>query len=184
VSAPDVQRAIARDEWQWFGSAGHLIVGQDCRFHLCTLVGGWLVSTVGEWLPDSASWHIYAETRGVTLEGRGDERRADFLNKVGYMEIGYGRKYETMVFRASVERCTAEDCDCGAPLVQKWNELDAAGYNLRGDAQRGHQAMCEKWSTIAAEDLAACRVCGCTDDEACDDGCYWVEADLCSRCAA
>jgi hypothetical protein len=31
-------------------------------------------------------------------------------------------------------------------------------------------------------DEAACRVCGCTELEACDGGCIWVEADLCSRC--
>ncbi len=30
----------------------------------------------------------------------------------------------------------------------------------------------------------ACRVCGCTEFRACGpDGCCWVEADLCSRCA-
>lgn len=28
----------------------------------------------------------------------------------------------------------------------------------------------------------ACRVCGCTDLWACDDGCFWVEPDLCSSC--
>ncbi len=28
-----------------------------------------------------------------------------------------------------------------------------------------------------------CRVCGCTDDHACDGGCHWVEPDLCSACA-
>lgn len=28
-----------------------------------------------------------------------------------------------------------------------------------------------------------CRVCGCTYDDPCDEGCYWVEADLCSQCA-
>lgn len=28
-----------------------------------------------------------------------------------------------------------------------------------------------------------CRKCGCTDDRACEGGCYWVENDLCSRCA-
>ncbi len=28
-----------------------------------------------------------------------------------------------------------------------------------------------------------CRVCGCTDDNACLGGCYWVEDDLCSECA-
>lgn len=28
-----------------------------------------------------------------------------------------------------------------------------------------------------------CRVCGCTWDHACEGGCYWVEPDLCSKCA-
>lgn len=30
----------------------------------------------------------------------------------------------------------------------------------------------------------ACRGCGCTDDHACPGGCFWVEPDLCSACAA
>lgn len=29
----------------------------------------------------------------------------------------------------------------------------------------------------------ACRVCGCTDRHGCPQGCWWVEADLCSACA-
>jgi hypothetical protein len=28
-----------------------------------------------------------------------------------------------------------------------------------------------------------CRVCGCTDDNACPGSCWWVEPDLCSVCA-
>lgn len=28
-----------------------------------------------------------------------------------------------------------------------------------------------------------CRICGCTWDNACPGGCYWVEPDLCSKCA-
>lgn len=28
-----------------------------------------------------------------------------------------------------------------------------------------------------------CRVCGCTDDDACEGGCWWVDADLCSACS-
>lgn len=31
-------------------------------------------------------------------------------------------------------------------------------------------------------DPNACRGCGCTEDHACDGGCYWVEPNLCSRC--
>jgi len=32
-------------------------------------------------------------------------------------------------------------------------------------------------------DTRTCRVCGCTDEDACEGGCEWVEDDLCSRCA-
>ncbi len=27
-----------------------------------------------------------------------------------------------------------------------------------------------------------CRVCGCTQNRACPEGCWWVEEDLCSAC--
>ena len=37
------------------------------------------------------------------------------------------------------------------------------------------------------EQEEACRVCGCTQNDACWDeeegACYWVEEDLCSACA-
>jgi hypothetical protein len=40
---------------------------------------------------------------------------------------------------------------------------------------------------VVDDEVAACRVCGCTDDEACEGGCWWVEdpqglGDLCSAC--
>lgn len=31
--------------------------------------------------------------------------------------------------------------------------------------------------------LSSCRQCGCSDWMSCDEGCWWVEPDLCSRCA-
>lgn len=31
--------------------------------------------------------------------------------------------------------------------------------------------------------LPACRKCGCTEHAACNDGCSWIERDLCSTCA-
>lgn len=30
--------------------------------------------------------------------------------------------------------------------------------------------------------IQKCRVCGCTEREPCDEGCCWVEYDLCSAC--
>ena len=35
---------------------------------------------------------------------------------------------------------------------------------------------------VSCLDAPRCRVCGCTDDNACPGGCYWVEEDLCSEC--
>lgn len=29
-----------------------------------------------------------------------------------------------------------------------------------------------------------CRVCGCTEEDPCDEGCWWIEPDLCSACGA
>jgi len=31
-------------------------------------------------------------------------------------------------------------------------------------------------------DLRHCRICGCSDDDPCDDGCTWAEGNLCSAC--
>lgn len=42
---------------------------------------------------------------------------------------------------------------------------------------------CQRELGIGLNPGVACRVCGCTDEQACPGGCYWVESDLCSRCA-
>lgn len=34
------------------------------------------------------------------------------------------------------------------------------------------------------QSVRRCRVCGCTDDEGCLEGCYWVEEGLCSSCVS
>lgn len=65
---------VSRAGWRWFGYGGHLVVSSRCAFHLATLVGGVLVSTIGHWLPK----------HGDAVE-----------------EIGSGRTFETMVFRCS-----------------------------------------------------------------------------------
>jgi hypothetical protein len=43
------------------------------------------------------------------------------------------------------------------------------------------EASCAKTEKEPAEQK--CRVCGCTWENACPGGCYWVEPDLCSQCA-
>ena len=133
-----------REKWKWFGTPGRFIASSHCRFHMCTLVGKYLVSTVGEWVPGESTQEIIARSRGVKLEGQGDYREADFLRKLGHQEIGCERKYETMVFKAGA-MCKLPGCKCGLPEIDG-SELDFGGYNERGDATEGHMKLCAKWA--------------------------------------
>jgi hypothetical protein len=45
------------------------------------------------------------------------------------------------------------------------------------------QAACANYVPTELFEEQKCRVCGCTDNNACEGGCSWVEDDLCSRCA-
>jgi hypothetical protein len=47
---------------RWFGHAGHFICAEWCRFHLCTQVGPYLISTVGEYVPDAPVREILAQS--------------------------------------------------------------------------------------------------------------------------
>lgn len=71
ASIPD---AVPRGDWYWCGYAGHLIVADQCRYHLNTRVGNVIVSTVGDYRPSH----------------KGGERE----------RIGCDRFFETYVFRA------------------------------------------------------------------------------------
>lgn len=52
------------------------------------------------------------------------------------------------------------------------------------DAIRRHKPKLRGSSVrITIEDLQVCRKCGCTEDDACEGGCWWVESDLCSSCS-
>ncbi len=135
---------MKQSDWVWFGGPGHFICSFDCRFHLCTKVGDYLVSTVGEYFPDSPVREIYATSRKITLEGKGDARKADYMKRVGYEEIGCGRKYETMVFLAG-KPCASKECGCGLPAISG-SELDFEGYNDARAANAGHLDLCKKWS--------------------------------------
>jgi hypothetical protein len=133
-------------DWIWMPHPAHFIGGRDCQFHLSTLVGDYIVSTVGEYHPDKEVRAIHAKVSGVVIEGRGDEWDYNFFKRFGYMDIGRDRKYETMVFRAkpSEERC------CPFAIDLDGGETDFAGYNSAEDATKGHNELCVKWSTVIA----------------------------------
>ncbi len=136
---------LKREDWVWMPHPAHLIVGNECRFRLATYVGGYIVSTVGEWLPGESVREIMAQSRGITLEGIGDAREYDFMRKIGFMEIGLDRTYETMVFPAKTRSDVSRRC-CPWECVHDKGEVDFDGYQDAVNAYRGHMIRCEKWS--------------------------------------
>lgn len=123
-STAEVKR-ISESAWIWYGRPAHFICAEWCRFHMATKIGGYIVSSVG----------LYIHPRHV-----GGSEQQDYAyrrkNPNGE-EIGCGRFYETMVFRAG-EPCKAEGCACGLPTISG-SEIDSDGYQTTGEAHEGHR---------------------------------------------
>ena len=116
-----------------------------------TYVNGYIVSTVGEYVPDSGVRRIYRESRGMSgNELRGDAEEHDFIKQTadkdfkGYgEEIGVGRKYETMVFPAR-----KSDKKCCPYEMSSFSEIDSNGYNTAEDAYKGHMKFVKKYTHL------------------------------------
>lgn len=144
-----------KHQWQWFGNAGHLIVGQWCRFHLCTLVGKHLISTVGEYWPERSVREIHAEVHDPAWLAKNKSRRGDdfdfaYMKRFGYETIGCDRKYETFVFLAGTP-CEAKGCNCGLPGISG-DELDSLPANDARTATSNHMELCSKFSDSGIEE--------------------------------
>lgn len=105
-----------------------------------------MVSTVGELWQDRAVREIHAQVRDpewlvMNVHLKGDDFDHAYMQKFGYQEIGYDRKYETMVFEITGEEC---QCGCGLPKIVP-SELDSSSYNDAKAATEGHEKICRKW---------------------------------------
>lgn len=109
---------IPTSEWKWYGYAGHLIVASRCAYHLSTRIGGYLVSTVGDFRRDGD-----VKTRETI--GAGDDAF-----------------FETFVFK-----CDGEEAS-GDPNVVAFSEIDRERYATSIEAERGHYRFCDKYASI------------------------------------
>jgi len=139
---------VNRRDWVHMPHAAHFVCGHKCRFHLATYVGDYIVSTVGEYVPDSEIQIMFALMRENPLTERGDAREAEFLRKFGFEEIGLGRTYETMVFPAKRREDPAAQC-CPWEIAEI-TEVEFAAYHDPVSATAGHQALCEKYANLDA----------------------------------
>lgn len=137
-------KTIPAEQWIWMGHPAHFIGGFDCRFHMATRIGEFIVSTVGEYLPEHETREMIANLKGAKLIGTGRDRINNYLVKVGFEELGHGRKYETMVFTAEKSK---RDKACCPWVIADGTELEMDGYNEAADAIKGHMRMCEKVAT-------------------------------------
>ena len=135
-----------KSKWVWMPHAGHFILGNKCRFHLNTYVGGYIVSTVGELWNERKVREIHAEVHdpkwfAVNMLLRGDKFDSAYFRQFGFEELGCGRTYETMVFRAK-----KSEAKCCPYEASDYDNVDFGGYNDAESAYAGHKKMCEKWA--------------------------------------
>ena len=135
-----------KEKWIWMPHPGHCIISHQCRFHLNTCVGKYIISTIGEWWPERDSREIHARIYGPKWLSKNKHLKGDnfdraYMLRFGYEEVGCDRKYETMVFRAK-----KSDNKCCPYVIDVSNELDFAEYNEPEKAVAGHHRLCVKWS--------------------------------------
>jgi len=116
---------IPKDQWKWLGYPGHLIVAQWCQFRLCTQVGPYLISTVGDYCPP---------LRGEETQPR---------RTIGAGEDSF---FETYVFKAG-KLCDVKDCGCGMPALADGNEIDGERTATAGAATEAHMRYCLKYAS-------------------------------------
>jgi len=144
-----MKKPISKDKWVWMPHAGHLIVGHQCRFHLATKVGRFLVSTVGEYWPERAVREIHAEVHDpkwltANKHLRGDAFDHAYFKHFGFEELGTDRTYETMVFRVQRVRPNEDQC-CPWRMISGM-DIASDGYSKSAAAFKGHLAMCKKFA--------------------------------------
>lgn len=134
-----------KEKWVWMAHPAHFICARDCRFFLATKVGNYIVSTVGEYLPDAPIREIYSKTRNIPIEGMGDARLADYMKKIGFEDLHFGGfKYETMVFTA--KPMPKGECPACPWRIEVTQCHDEKWYKNSKDAYKGHMALCDKFA--------------------------------------
>lgn len=142
---------MKRENWIWMPHAAHFCMGHYCRFHLATYVGGYIVSTVGEYWPDASIRRIHAMCHDKDWfeeheDLKGDDFDHAYMKKFGFEDIGVMYKFETMVFKAKKQ--TEKDHLCCPWIIDVRQSKEQDGYKTKVEATKGHMALCEKYSRM------------------------------------
>lgn len=140
---------VTKDKWIWFPHPAHFICSYDCQFFMATKVGKFIVSTVGEYNPDSQIKRIYAESRDPewykkNMHEKGDAWHYVYNKKFGFEDLHHeGWKYETMVFKAQKSpketKCCSHSIVVSEMKAEEW-------YKTAEEAYKGHMKLCAKFA--------------------------------------
>lgn len=100
------------------GYPAHFIAANYCKFRRATVVGRYIVSSVGDYRPHG-------------LDGVQET-------------IGSDRTFETMVFR----RGPVCDCGCGEPRINSGQEIDFAPAKSAPECAKNHERLCRKYEQM------------------------------------
>jgi hypothetical protein len=64
----------------------------------------------------------------------------------------------------------------------RWYGDGSAALATREDGTRVGRVLRQFFALVATADEAQCRICGCTESEACPGGCGWEQDNVCSSC--
>lgn len=112
---------VRAGDWVWLPHGAHFIGVENCLFRMATIVGDFIISTVGQ-----------------------------YFYKEEMKEIGCDRFYETMVFVAGESNGECFCCPKSIDLDNKYGPegLETIGYNNSEFAFDGHMEICGKYSML------------------------------------
>lgn len=139
-----------KDKWVWMPHPAHFICSKDCQFFMATKVGKYIVSTVGQYWPDRQVREIHASIHDPKWHTANKDRKGDdydhaYMKRFGFKDIGYNRKFETMVFKAR-KMPKDEGCPACSHAIVVSEVFDEEYYNEPEDAYKGHMKLCRKYA--------------------------------------
>lgn len=121
--------AVPISKWIWLGYPQHFCAAKDCRFHMATIVGKYVISTVGDYHPPRV------------VQGDEGPDRMQPTEKPETIGAGPDSFYETFVFRCD----GLGQCGCCAAITSM-DVLDGPRTATAVEAQKCHMEMCRKYA--------------------------------------
>lgn len=89
-----------------------------------------------------------------------------------------------LLLQLSTEACELAMDEGPTHASRRWERAEQVAWRRLAETVPMDADLYPDGPDLAAIDIRECRVCGCTDDDGCIEGCSWIGEDLCSACDA